>query len=211
MNTLYQRQDSINIDREREYFVIGCGGTGSWVAIFLAMSGAKRIHLFDSDHVELSNLNRLPYTIDDIGKRKTTVLAKFIKRMRPDVEIRELGHFDVKQAEIFSDEIVDIIFCCTDKWKSQKEIYAYCTKKKIKFIRVGYDGVHITVRDELPKWTKDDESEHDDGYTVIPSWVVPAAFAACIGVMKGIYPAARNVNTIGDIDKIIREGEHERI
>lgn len=220
MDGIYQRQQTLDLQMGNgTYFVVGCGGTGMWTAFMLAMSGAKKLFLFDSDKLELSNLNRLPFTTSDIGKRKTTVLAKFLRRIRPEIEIRELGHFSLETIPMFKDEDPDTIYCCTDNWKSQVLVRNYCTyymkdgeftTSEIlsgpTFIRIGYDGAHISVRHELPAWGKEEGMANQDGYNIVPSWVVPSALAACIGVAKGMYRPARRIETNGNIEHIIRRG-----
>lgn len=50
--------------------VCGLGGLGSAVAISLARCGVGRLHLIDFDRVDLSNLNRQQYAIDQLGRPK---------------------------------------------------------------------------------------------------------------------------------------------
>lgn len=206
---IYERQAELNIRIDDEvYYVIGCGGTGFWTALFLAMSGVRKLILFDSDSIEVSNLNRLPLQMSDVGKRKTSVISKMIHSLRPECEILEMGHFVKELYPVLEEKKPSAVFCCTDSWKSQREIRDYCDNNFFKFIRIGYDGAHISVRHKLPAWGKDDAGGQGDGYQVIPSWIVPAAFAASIGVMKCLYPAAGNLETNGDIAKIIRRTEN---
>ncbi len=64
--------------------VVGCGGLGSPVAVYLALSGVGEIHLIDFDTVDVTNLHRqVFYTLEDIGKSKSFVLANFIKQRAP--------------------------------------------------------------------------------------------------------------------------------
>ena len=47
--------------------IAGLGGLGSHIAVMLARSGVGHLHLVDFDRVELSNLNRQVYTVDELG------------------------------------------------------------------------------------------------------------------------------------------------
>ena len=58
--------------------VAGLGGLGSHVAMELARSGVGCLHLIDFDTVDVSNLNRQLYQIQDIGCFKTDALARSI-------------------------------------------------------------------------------------------------------------------------------------
>ncbi|WP_158839275.1 HesA/MoeB/ThiF family protein [Polaribacter sp. L3A8] len=61
--------------------VVGCGGLGSPIAVYLAASGIGKIHLVDFDTVDASNLHRqVFYALDDVGKSKAAVLSEFIKK-----------------------------------------------------------------------------------------------------------------------------------
>jgi len=68
--------------------VVGCGGLGSPIAVYLASSGIGKIHLVDFDTVDISNLHRqVFYSIDDVGKSKSEVLSKYIKNRAPFTEV----------------------------------------------------------------------------------------------------------------------------
>lgn len=68
--------------------IVGCGGLGSPIAVYLASSGIGRIHLIDFDKIELTNLHRqVYYELDDIGKYKSEILANFIHKRAPFTKI----------------------------------------------------------------------------------------------------------------------------
>ena len=68
--------------------VVGCGGLGSPIAVFLASSGIGKIHLVDFDIVDVSNLHRqVFYSLDDVGMPKAKVLSEFIKKRAPFTEV----------------------------------------------------------------------------------------------------------------------------
>lgn len=68
--------------------VVGCGGLGSPIAVYLASSGIGKIHLVDFDTVNITNLHRqVFYALDDVGKPKAAVLSEFIKKRAPFTEV----------------------------------------------------------------------------------------------------------------------------
>lgn len=68
--------------------VIGCGGLGSPIAIYLAASGIGELHLVDFDIVSISNLHRqIFFTTADIGKPKAAILANEIKKRTPFTKV----------------------------------------------------------------------------------------------------------------------------
>ena len=74
--------------QDASVLVVGCGGLGSPVAVYLASSGIGKIHLVDFDFVDISNLHRqVFYSLDDVGKSKVAVLSAFIKKRAPFTEV----------------------------------------------------------------------------------------------------------------------------
>lgn len=68
--------------------VVGCGGLGSPIAVYLASSGLGKIHLVDFDTIDETNLHRqVFYALDDVGKPKAEVLSNFIKKRAPFTEV----------------------------------------------------------------------------------------------------------------------------
>ncbi|MDE6087386.1 MAG: thiamine biosynthesis protein ThiF [Oscillospiraceae bacterium] len=67
--------------------ICGLGGLGSLIAILLARAGIGKLSLLDFDRVDLSNLNRQQYFVDQIGMYKTDALSRNIHRIAPYCEI----------------------------------------------------------------------------------------------------------------------------
>ena len=63
--------------------IVGLGGLGSNVALWLARLGVGQLLLYDFDKVELSNLNRQYYFLDDVGQYKATALLRHLKAVNP--------------------------------------------------------------------------------------------------------------------------------
>lgn len=95
--------------------VVGCGGLGSPIAVYLASSGVGKIHLVDFDTVDISNLHRqVFYTLDDIGKPKAEVLSSFIKKRAPFTEVNFTNKPITKENVFKLIENADIIVDGTD-------------------------------------------------------------------------------------------------
>ena len=73
---------------QAKIFVVGAGGLGSPVALYLAAAGVGTIGLIDSDIVDISNLQRqvLHYT-PDIGRSKVQSAKDKIEALNPDVKV----------------------------------------------------------------------------------------------------------------------------
>ena len=113
----FQRQTTLaeigkegqNLLQKAKVLVIGCGGLGSPIAVYLATSGIGELHLVDFDTVSVSNLHRqVFFKIEDIQQPKVEVLANEIKKRAPftkvsftneavhkDSILELISHFDV--------------------------------------------------------------------------------------------------------------------
>jgi molybdopterin/thiamine biosynthesis adenylyltransferase/rhodanese-related sulfurtransferase len=74
--------------KNAKVLIIGAGGLGSPLALYLAAAGIGKIGIVDFDSVSLSNLQRqVLYTTDDIGKLKTEIALQRIKSLNPNTEV----------------------------------------------------------------------------------------------------------------------------
>jgi adenylyltransferase/sulfurtransferase len=84
--------------------VVGAGGLGSPVIIYLALAGVGTIGVVDFDIVDLSNLQRqILHQTDDVGKRKVISAQETIAAYNPDVRL--IPH----EAPLTSDNAMEII------------------------------------------------------------------------------------------------------
>ena len=193
---IYERQRLIEgLEIPEVASVVGCGGTGFWTALLLAMSGVKELILLDSDIVEVSNLNRLLLQENSVGKKKAEALKELISGIRKEIriEIQDMRIEKPIDCQILRGDI----FCCTDSLKSQQIICAYCKKNELAYQRIGYDGTILNVSKTFPLSLKDADDER--GYTVTPSWVIPAVFAAAAGVASRTYKELCLMDDIGKL------------
>ncbi len=74
---------------ESKVLIIGAGGLGSPIALYLAAAGIGTIGIADADDVELSNLQRqVIHFTPDIGKPKVHSAREKIQAINPDVQVR---------------------------------------------------------------------------------------------------------------------------
>lgn len=76
--------------------VVGLGGLGSPVALYLAAAGVGRLGLLDFDVVDESNLQRqVLYSTADVGRKKAVVARERLSALNPDIRLdvldRRLG------------------------------------------------------------------------------------------------------------------------
>lgn len=68
--------------------IVGAGGLGCPIALYLASSGVGILGVIDYDRVEIHNLHRqILYDERDLGQLKTAVLLKRLKHCNPHISI----------------------------------------------------------------------------------------------------------------------------
>ncbi|TAK59471.1 MAG: molybdopterin-synthase adenylyltransferase MoeB [Dehalococcoidia bacterium] len=89
---------------ESSVLIIGAGGLGSPIAVYLALAGIGKIGVVDFDTVDISNLQRqILHQNDDVGKLKAISAKETINAYNPDVEV--VTH----EVPITSDNAMEII------------------------------------------------------------------------------------------------------
>ena len=78
--------------RAASVLLVGCGGLGSPVALYLAAAGIGSLRLADGDTVDPSNLPRqLLFGAADVGRSKAIAGAEFLRRRYPACQIQVIG------------------------------------------------------------------------------------------------------------------------
>ena len=109
--------------------IIGAGGLGSPVALYLAASGVGHITIADGDNVDLSNLQRqIIHATADVGRPKAISAAEKMMALNPEIRVTPLTRF------ISEDEIEplilahDFIIDATDSPEGKFLIDAACAR-----------------------------------------------------------------------------------
>ncbi len=90
--------------KQSRVLVVGAGGLGCPLLLYLAAAGIGTIGVVDFDSVDLSNLQRqVLYTLEDIGTSKVETVAKKLRALNPHVEV--VPH----ALKISADNALDII------------------------------------------------------------------------------------------------------
>lgn len=176
MNGIYKRQKELKLDTNQSITVCGAGGIGYWVCKFAAMSGIETIYCFDDDTLEEHNLNRLDLPLKFLGRNKADIVKVVINNLRPQCTVYSMPWRFNDTSDTETDWLID----CTDNYKSQVENQKLAQQFGMKYMKAGYDGLHITISDKVAMWGDD----VDDGYQTVPSWVVPATIVAAMTVAK---------------------------
>lgn len=137
--------------------VIGAGGLGSPVALYLGSAGVGRITIVDHDTIDLTNLQRqIAHNLERVGQPKAQSAAQAITAINRDVKVDAR----VERAdEALLDRLlpaVDVVVDCTDNFKTRQRINAACVnhvKPLVSGAAIGFDAqvsVYDTRRDDAP-------------------------------------------------------------
>lgn len=95
--------------------LVGMGGLGCPVALYLAAAGVGTLVLLDADAVALSNLHRqVLYGPDDVGKPKVEVAAQRLQALNPDLRCEVIPEDLTPDNVLQIVEHADIVVDCTD-------------------------------------------------------------------------------------------------
>ena len=124
--------DEIGIEGQARFLashalVIGAGGLGSPVALYLGSAGVGRITVVDDDVVDGTNLQRqIAHTLDRIGCPKAESVRTAIAAINPDVLVTPL----VQRADTALLNVLvaqaDVVLDCTDNFTTRHAINRAC-------------------------------------------------------------------------------------
>jgi len=124
--------------------VIGAGGLGSPVALYLGTAGVGRITLVDHDTVDLTSLQRqIAHDLSRVGQPKVTSAAQTIAAINPDVEVIALQ--ERADAARLADWVAstDVVIDCSDNFATRQAINAACVahrKPLVSGAAIGFDA-----------------------------------------------------------------------
>lgn len=120
--------------------IMGLGGLGSAVAVSLARVGVGHLILADFDVVELSNIHRQHYFIDQIGMKKTTALKKTLVRINPFVAVTTLDlRLTEENIPRYFKKVDVLVECFDDPAMKASALRAALTRMDVGF--VGASGL----------------------------------------------------------------------
>lgn len=120
--------------------VVGAGGLGCPVLLYLTAAGVGKIGVIDPDVVDLSNLQRqVLYTTDEVGKSKAKAAINHLNRLNPDLTFDTYTMaLDVSNARVIIDGY-DIVVDCTDNFKVRYLVNDICVTLGKPFV---YGAIH---------------------------------------------------------------------
>ena len=130
--------------------VIGAGGLGSPVALYLGTAGVGRITLVDDDTVDLTNLQRqIAHNLARVGQPKADSARQTIQAINPDVQVLPVAR---RADAAWLDGAVagaDVVIDCSDNFQTRQAVNLACVvhrKPLVSGAAIGFDG-QVSVYD----------------------------------------------------------------
>ena len=124
--------------------VIGAGGLGSPVLLYLAAAGVGRVTVVDDDEVDLTNLQRqVAHSTARVGQAKVASAAQAMRELNPDTRVEAL----VQRAdEALLQRLVaaaDVVIDCSDNFATRQLVNRICVEHATALVAgaaIRFDG-----------------------------------------------------------------------
>ena len=130
--------------------IIGAGGLGAPVALYLAAGGVGKLTICDFDVVDLTNLQRqIIHTTQSVGINKAVSAQQTIQAMNPDVVVQTVQEkSSIEELERLVSE-AHVVIDCTDNFATRDALNRICVKMRKPLVSgaaIGFEG-QISVFD----------------------------------------------------------------
>ncbi|MDA7948037.1 MAG: molybdopterin-synthase adenylyltransferase MoeB [Hyphomicrobiaceae bacterium] len=196
--------------KQSKVLVVGAGGLGSPLLMYLAAAGVGTIGIIDDDHVSLDNLQRqVIHDTGQVGTLKTDSASDAISRLNPHVKVhRHSERLTAKNAlEVISS--YDVVADGSDNFATRylANDACYFAKRPLVFAALGpFDGYLTTFR----AFEKDEDGKPLPSYRCIfPEAPPPGTVANCseVGILGAIAGVMGTLQAVEVLKELIGVGE----
>ena len=148
--------DGIGVDGQMrllqsKVLLVGVGGLGSPVALYLAGAGVGTLGLIDADKVSLSNLQRqVLHSTLDLDRDKVDSAEEKINRLNPDVKVIKYNYFFTKDNASELVRQYDFIIDCSDNFNTKYIVNDACVLEGKPFCVGGIQRFNGQLMTHLP-------------------------------------------------------------
>lgn len=129
--------------------VIGAGGLGSPVALYLGSAGIGRLTLVDDDVVDLTNLQRqVAHTQDRIGQAKVDSARAAVRAIAPGANVVAVRRRADAAALAVLVADADVVLDCSDNFATRQAVNAACVAAGVPLV----SGAAIAFDGQLSTW-----------------------------------------------------------
>lgn len=129
--------------------IVGMGGLGNPVALYLAAAGVGNLFIADGDSVDITNLQRqVLFTENDINENKADIAAEKLQQHNTEINIEVIDEMlDSELCEYYFPNM-DLVIDCSDNMQTRYLINRHCVNSATPLIigaATGFDGQHMVV------------------------------------------------------------------
>jgi adenylyltransferase/sulfurtransferase len=188
--------------------VVGAGGLGSPLMLYLAAAGIGEIGIIDDDRVSLDNLQRqIVHDTRSVGRSKTKSAAAAIERLNPHVATRLYSTRLVPENALAIVGGYDIVADGSDNFATRYLVNdaCYLAKRPLVFAAVGpFDG-HLTT---FRAFEKDAAGNPRPSYRCLfpepppEGTVAPCSEAGILGPVAGVIGCLAAIEVVKELLQI---------
>lgn len=133
--------------------IIGLGGLGSPVALYLTAAGVGTVVIADDDQVHISNLQRqILFSVEDIDQPKVTAARHQLQRLNPEINIQSLHQHLAGEALLSAISQADVVLDCSDNMATRQAVNAACVATRTPLITASAVGFTGQLMVFTPPW-----------------------------------------------------------
>mgnify|MGYP000158442922 CR=1 FL=1 len=111
--------------------IIGLGGLGSPVAMYLASAGVGHLYLADDDVVDVSNLQRqIVHRESSLSESKVNSAERTLNDLNPNIQISKITRRLKGASLVDAIQQVDLVLDCSDNFSTRFDVNHACVKQK---------------------------------------------------------------------------------
>lgn len=171
--------------QDARVLIVGLGGLGSPVALYLAAAGVGELWLSESDVLELSNLQRqILYTSADCGKAKGKLAARQLRQLNPQISIQAVAALSEENwgALLQPDgQSVDLVLDCSDNMTTRQLVNRACVALAIPLLSAAVSGWQGSLA--LFDFRRQSARRHGCYHCLYPTAQEPSLSCAAAGVL----------------------------
>ncbi|MEZ7861647.1 MAG: HesA/MoeB/ThiF family protein [Aeromonadaceae bacterium] len=192
--------------QDSRVLIVGLGGLGSPVALYLAAAGVGQLWLSDGDVLELSNLQRqILYTSADCGKAKGELAVRQLRQLNPQVSIQAVAALGEENWSMLlqPDGVpVDLVLDCSDNMVTRQLVNRACVARQIPLLSAavsGWQGTLALFDFRGPRAQSHGCQPHGCYHCLYPTQQEPSLSCATAGVLG---PAAGVIGSLQALEAL---------
>ncbi|MHC8440684.1 MAG: HesA/MoeB/ThiF family protein [Candidatus Eutrophobiaceae bacterium] len=169
--------------------VVGLGGLGSSLSLYLASAGVGHLVLADLDTVDLSNLQRqILYGTEDIGSRKTQAALKRLAATNPHVRLTAIDHALEGEELAEQAQCADVVADASDNFRTRFALNDACMVAETPLVSaaaIRFEG-QISVFDFRNAQSPCYRCLYNEEYETNETCTENGVFAPLLGIMGSL-------------------------